>query len=242
MQTARLLAGLRAEGERLVDAARIDLNASVSACPGWNVADVLGHLGRVYWSIHDIVVQQAQEPPTTPVPKPPPGPEVIDFFVDAHRALLESLGSAAPATPVYTWSDDRTVAFYQRRMVHETTVHRIDVERAVGRPITAVDADLAADGIDELVSVVLPFGLARASAPSLPVGSLHLHRTDGDGEWTLAVIDGVVQVGHVHAKATAALRGPASDLFIFVWNRGGSALLECFGDESVAAAWSALAP
>jgi uncharacterized protein (TIGR03083 family) len=241
MDPARFLDALRIEGERLVGAAQIDLRAPVPGCPGWVAADVLGHLGRVYRSIHDIVVTRAQEPPSTPVPKPPAGDAVVDFFAEGHERLLHALAATPADVAVYTWSDDRTVGFYQRRMAHETGVHRVDVELAVGRPITPFDGDLAVDGIDELYGVVLPFGLARRNL-ALPAGSLHLHRTDGAGEWTIVAVDGTVSVSSTHSKATAAIRGPASDLFVHAWHRGRPATLEVLGDESVAAAWAALAP
>ena len=241
MEPARLLDALRTEGERLVDAARVDLGASVPGCPDWVVADVLGHLGRVYRSIHEIVTTAALQPPSTPVPKPPAGAAVLDFFVEGHAQLVDALRSTPAATAVYTWSDDNTVGFYQRRMAHETGVHRVDVELAVGRAVTPFDGDLATDGIDELYGVVLPFGLARRGLP-LPAGSLHLHRTDGEGEWTLAAEGGAIAVGHAHGKATAAVRGSASDLFVFGWHRGRAPSLEVFGDEAVADAWAALAP
>jgi uncharacterized protein (TIGR03083 family) len=242
VDSARLLVALRSEGELLLASARADLTAPVPACPGWVVGDVAGHLGRVYRSIGEIVATGATEPPTTPVPKPPAGDAVLDFFAEGHRRLLELLAAADPSVPIYTWSDERSARFYVRRMAHETAVHRIDVEHALGRTATPVDSDVATDGLDELYGVVLPFGLRRRPATVALVGSLHLHRTDGPGEWTLELVDGVLRVGHVHGKATAAVRGPASALFTFAWNRGVSPGLEVFGDRTVADAWAGLAP
>jgi hypothetical protein len=66
-------------------------------------------------------------------------------------------------------------------MAHETAMHRYDAEAATGTP-TPFDGDMAADGIAELYEVVLPFGLVRREV-TLPSGSLHLHRSDGEGEW-----------------------------------------------------------
>ncbi len=242
MDTDRLLAALRSEGELLLASAAADLTVPVPACPGWVVADVAGHLGRVYRSIGEIVATGATEPPTTPVPKPPAGAAVLDFFAEGHGRLLELLAAADPSVEVYTWGDDRSVGFYVRRMAHETAVHRIDVEHALGRTPTPVVPEVATDGLDELYGVVLPFGLRRRPTTVAPGGSLHLHRTDGAGEWTVELVDGALQVGHVHGKSTAAVRGPASDLFTFAWNRGLSPALEVFGDRAVAEAWAGLAP
>jgi hypothetical protein len=44
-----------------------------------------------------------------------------------------------------------------------------------------------------------------------------------------------VKVEATHGKADAAVRGPASDLLLFLWNR--SASVETFGDPAVLASW-----
>ncbi len=231
---------LEREGRLLASCAAQGLDAPVAACPGWVVADVVGHLGRVYRSVGDIVEHRLREAPTARGPKPPAGEAVLEYFAEAHERVVALLRSTAPDTPVYTWATDGVAGFYQRRMTHETAAHRIDVQLAFGS-IDPLDPDVAADGVSELYDVVLPFGLARLDRP-LPTGSLHLHRTDGEGEWTLQVVDGVLSVGRGHGKATGAVRGAASDLFVFAWNRGRSAALEVFGDESVVDAWARLAP
>ncbi|HQR30574.1 MAG TPA: DsbA family protein, partial [Anaeromyxobacteraceae bacterium] len=41
----------------------------------------------------------------------------------------------------------------------------------------------------------------------LPSGSLHLHRTDGPGEWLVRAVDGEVVSTQEHAKGDAAVRG-----------------------------------
>jgi uncharacterized protein (TIGR03083 family) len=242
MQTEPYLAALTADGDRLLAAARAGLDAPVPACDGWVVADVVGHLGRVYRSVAEIVGRRSTEiVPSSEIDKPPPGEAVVEWFATGHASVLEALRGVDPETPVYTWSDEQRAEFYFRRMVHETAIHRLDVQRAVGVTPDPFDGDLAADGIDEFYGLVLPFALRRWDAP-LPTGSLHLHRTDGEGEWTISAPDGVLAVAPVHGKADAAVRGPGSDLFAFVWHRGRSDALEGFGDAAVADAWAALAP
>ncbi len=245
MQPGFYVDALEREGARVTAAARADLGAPIAACPGWVVADVLGHLGRVYRSVHQIVVERLTDPPTTAPPKPPAGAAVIAFYADALADLVAVLRETPAETRVYTWSSLGTVGFYQRRITHETGVHRLDVQSAVGL-VDGFDPELAADGVSELYDVVLAHGLARLDRARVDAvadaGSMHLHRTDGHGEWTLEIIDGALHVGRGHGKATAALRGSASDLFVFAWNRGRGASLELFGDVAVADAWAGLAP
>ena len=81
----------------------------------------------------------------------------------------------------------------------------------------------------------------RGPVPDYPEGSLHLHRTDGDGEWMVRTVDGVLQVTREHGKGDVAVRGTASDLNLFMWNRLRPGL-EYFGDTAVVEAWAAIAP
>jgi uncharacterized protein (TIGR03083 family) len=74
----------------------------------------------------------------------------------AHR-LGQAVREVGPATEVWTWSEDPTAGFWLRRTTHDTLVHRADAELAVGREV-AVDPDLAADGVADLLDMfaVLP--------------------------------------------------------------------------------------
>ena len=224
----------------LVDA---DLATPVPDCPGWTLRDLLGHLGRVYGAVSTVVDQRA----TAPVK---PGAEaflddglddaaVRAWFRDRSSGVLRSLRSIEPSTPLWTWSSEQNAAFYRRRMVHETAVHLGDAARAIGRPFE-LDRDVCVDGIDEYFDVMLPVAVAR-SGGTLPSGSLHVHCTDGPGEW-LVVPDGQgLIVTREHAKGAVAWRGPARTLLLAVWGRV-EAELEGIGDAQVSAEWSALAP
>ncbi len=216
------------------------LDAPVPTCEGWVVADVLGHLGRVHRSVSEIIERHSPVIPDVAIPKPPSGDAVVPFFQEGLDRVVAALGSVDPDEPLYSWSGDGTGRFYLRRMTHELAVHRFDVEAAGGTP-GPFDSDMAVDGIDEFYDVLVPFSARRWERP-LPTGTLHLHRTDGAGEWLVQAVDGAVVTSHEHAKGDVAVRGGASDLFRFVWNRGRSDDLALFGDEAMARKWAELAP
>ena len=69
---------LEREAGRLIAAAWGGLGRPIAACPGWVVADVVGHLGRVYRSVTDIVSNRLVDQPATRVPKPPSGDEAVE--------------------------------------------------------------------------------------------------------------------------------------------------------------------
>ncbi|MGH9139254.1 MAG: SCP2 sterol-binding domain-containing protein, partial [Acidimicrobiales bacterium] len=76
-----------------------------------------------------------------------------------------------------------------------------------------------------------------ADAPALD-GSVHLHCTDTDGEWTVRPAgDDGLSVSRDHAKADAALRGPAHDLLMALWRRCSLDGIDVFGDAALAGAF-----
>ncbi len=237
---ASFIAATEREGAAVLAAARSDVAAPVPTCEGWIVADVLGHLGRVHRSVSEIIERRAQEIPTVEIPRAPEGPAVLEFFAEGLARVLAALRSIEPDEPVYSWYEHGTGGFYHRRMAHELAIHRSDVESAFGAP-GPFEPELAVDGIDEFYDVLVPFSARRWRRP-LPAGSLHLHRTDGPGEWLVRAVDGTVVVAREHAKGDAAVRGSASDLFRFVWHRGLGPSVEVLGDATVADEWAALAP
>lgn len=237
----RYLAALESDGALVLDAARIDVTAPVPGCPGWLLADLLGHLGRVYRSVTAHVAGRATEMiPGDRIAKPPEGDAVVEFCSTGLAEVLDALRGIGVDEPVWSWSDDHTGGFYLRRMANETAVHRWDAQSAVGDP-DPIEAELASDGVDEMLTVVLPFATRRWSPP-LPSGSIHLHRTDGDGEWLAAFVDGVLEVRREHAKGDVAVRAGASDLVLALWERLPleAPRFEVFGDMAVAEQWMAL--
>lgn len=232
---------LRSDGEAIAAAGRRDINAVVPSCPGWTVHKLLAHVGRVYRSVGRHVAERATEMiPADEIPRPPEGDAIVEWFEEGHRFVQDALDGAEPDEAVWTWTGQSTMAFYFRRMAHETAVHRWDAEAAFGQPDT-IDSDLGADGVSELFAVVLPFAVANWDM-TLPEASLHLHRTDGEGEWLLVNDGGRIKMSHEHSKGGAAVQASGTDLLLLSWERIGldSPGVETFGDADAARAWFAL--
>jgi uncharacterized protein (TIGR03083 family) len=161
-----------------------------------------------------------------------PGDEgrLLDWYRGTLERVAGQFEAADPSVGIWTWTGNPTdtVGWVQRRMAQETAVHRWDGEAASSQQ-TDVDAELARDGIDEFFDVFLP---TLPGATSLE-GTVHLHRTDGDGEWLVTMRHGAVTVTREHAKGDVAVRGAASDLLLMLWRRCAPDGLETFGDRAV---------
>lgn len=235
MDDARFLAAIERDAAALLEAASsADADAMVPGCPEWRPIDLVWHLGEVHGFWATVVARRLQEPPEAwPPERPASDEDVVEFTRRSAAELLDALRAAEPSDAVWTWSPRQDVGWVIRRMAQETAVHRVDAEQVAGRP-TSIDAELAADGVDEFLEYFLPY-LAKDAPPY--GGSVHLHCTDAEGEWTITpASDDQLVVTREHTKADTALRGPASDLLLAMWRRLDLAdtAIQVFGDEELA--------
>lgn len=243
MDGAAYLASIRENAAALKAAARRGPDAPAPSCPGWTAGHLLVHVGKAYNWIVEVVTTRAQAPL---MPRPDDhafdrtDPGVFAWFDRSLAAFQTTLRDADPEEPVWSWSSDRRAGFWLRLMAHETALHRWDAQLAhdAAAPIAA---DQARDGVDYTLDFWLP---ACRNGSLLPARgeSYHLHRTDGEGEWTIRFAPGGPRVTREHSKGDVALRGPASDLLLFLWRRVPPERLDLFGDRAVLDRFFELAP
>lgn len=220
------------------------LDARIGACPGWDLRQLVAHVGHVHrWS--RLCVLTGENPQVAAFVQPPAdadGETWATWLEKGGERLAATLRALDPTSP--TWHPflvERVAGLWPRRQAHEITVHRYDAELAVGTP-APIDAELASDGIDEWFEVTLPRTMARERATP-PAGSLHVHCTDVEGEW-LAAFDPSAGDGlgyrftREHAKGDAALRGPAAQVLLALYHREhDTEALTPVGDPAVLTAW-----
>jgi uncharacterized protein (TIGR03083 family) len=219
-----------------------DIDLDVPSCPGWTLTDLAGHTGTIHRWVTALVETEATA--RVPFPEVNSPWESADgwsqWLASGATPLLTALRSAGPLTAVWSWGPGRTSGWWARRMLHETTMHRVDAELTLGADDPVVDPVVAADGIDEFL-----FNLPSARRPyrhlaSLPTGaSLHLHATDTDGEWVIRFTDTGIAWERGHEKATTAIRGPVTSLLMFTCGRRAASdpRLTLLGDESLPGLW-----
>lgn len=233
---SELIAAVRAEGEGILAAGRLGLDASVPTCPGWDVDALVRHVCRVYTTAGHLlahrITQRPEQFPAVPEGEPL---QVLEALLDE---LVTALGETEPDTPIYVWADgvEPTAAFWARRMAHESSVHRFDAQmaHAMAQPI---DAELAADGLDELVDV-LAAGIYGRHGVTGPQGTVQLLSSD-DGSWCLGLEPGSVARLDVVTEPDASARGTSSTLLLAAYGRVPWASLTVDGDVDLLERWSA---
>ncbi len=208
-------------------------DATVPSCPAWRVEDLAVHVGHFmgFWA-H--VLCEGSGRPKPELPAAPPLDALPAWIQQQREALLTELAATPPDTAVWTWNPDETTAsFVARRVANELAVHRVDMELARGAA-APIERKLAADGIDEL-------GMIMVHAPGVTTGNgetIHLHATDGDGEWLLTLAGTGFEMRHEHSKGDVALRGTVSDLELTLYGRTTNGPIEQLGYASAVDAWS----
>jgi len=212
----------------------------VPGCPGWDVARLLDHISRVYASRTDIVEQGLTDrwPPRRVRPDKA---DPLEWFRAEATRLGAALAGADPAQPVQTFARERTVGFWIRRMAHETLIHRIDAEQAAGYE-SAVDPELAIDGISELFDVFITPQFDEnefeADEPVIGINSggrswvarfgRLTDKTHGKvEEMPMMVLDG-------QAKPSATVAGDPDRVLLWMWGRAPLAVVEVDGPLELA--------
>jgi uncharacterized protein (TIGR03083 family) len=223
----------------------------VATCPGWTIADVIGHTGGVHrWAEHMVATRATERADRGDIKVnfPDDPARYPGWLTDGVAALTATLRAAGPQAPVWTFAPDHRAFWWARRMVHETAVHGADVVLAVDR-VPRFDPEQSADGIDELLALFPYSPRTHETIRALPAGgeSIHLHATDCDGEWMIRLTPGGMTWERGHGKGTVAVRGPVGTLFLFAYGRAGandpalgadSQALEVLGDRDLLADWT----
>ncbi|MQA64168.1 MAG: maleylpyruvate isomerase family mycothiol-dependent enzyme [Actinophytocola sp.] len=247
MEIPAMIAGLTDAGERLARAAqRAGLGALVPSCPDWAVRDLLFHTGAVHrWAARYVgegleapIREQRGGDPLRDADLRPADDELLEYFREGYTALASALKQAPDDVQCWTFLPAPSpLAFWARRQLHETTVHRIDTELAAGAT-TAIDPAVATDGIDELLTgfVVRRRGKLRSDNPR----TLGVHTTDTDTHWHLTVSNEPVAAEHADKPADATVRGPAVEVYLALWNRLPLNKVDAGGDAELLTSWPQL--
>jgi uncharacterized protein (TIGR03083 family) len=243
----RYHAALEAETAGFAEAVHdADPARPVPTCPAWTLAQLTEHVGQAQRWVTVVLERRAPVPNAhVPVRVPQDPDERSAWLVAGARRLGQAVREVGPQTEVWSWSQDHTAGFWLRRTTHDTLVHRVDAELAVGRE-AAVDPDLAADGVADLLAMFAVLSrvddfpeLAELAGDGQ---TLHFCATDeglgAAGEWLVRREPSGLAWEPAHGPADVTVRGRAADLLVVLARRAAPAgRVEVDGDERLFAHW-----
>lgn len=155
---------IRQESDRLATAlTSADRDQQVPTCPEWTADDLLWHLTEVheFWSeilgTGATTEEKVMAIEAAKAPRPEGRETLLERRAAATESLLAQLEARGDEEQAWFWfSEHQSVGITRRMQTHEATIHRVDAELTAGQPVSAIDARLAAAGLDHVLEVMWP--------------------------------------------------------------------------------------
>lgn len=218
-------------------------DAHLPSCPEWVMRDLIHHMGEVQrWSaavVRGAITNPAELPPDF-LGALPDDNALIDWLNAGATALIAALRDADPDLVCFRFLEDPPPSrlFWARRQAHEVGIHRLDAEEALLRN-SGFTADMAADGIDELLTGFAP--RKRTPLRSDVPRRLLIAPDDSPTAWLVNISDQPVATSRLAvadasaSTADCSVGGASSDIYEALWNRRDTEGLSIDGDASVLA-------
>ncbi|MFF3564890.1 maleylpyruvate isomerase family mycothiol-dependent enzyme [Streptomyces sp. NPDC002574] len=195
-----------------------DPGTPVPTCGDWTLSDLGVHLGQA--SRFAAAVVRTGDLPREQF-APAAGEPVADWYAEGAAILLAALNEADPAAPTWAFGiQDATAGLWFRRAALDSTVHLVDARLATGAEVH-VDPLIAADGVDEVFSLMVPRVWNGSAHQPLPA-PVALRTTDTAHGWLIQPAD-IPRARPLDtapaATAAATVEAPAADLLLTLWKR-----------------------
>jgi len=196
---------------------------NVPSCPGWTTDDLAKHMAHVYLGQAFVVETGSQAENKEHLAPYPRTEDFLEFMGWGFEAITKALDINRPERSTWSWHhSDHSVDFWFRRMAHETVIHRIDAELALGS-VTPIDEALALDGVDEVLDF-LPLMGSWPEVPNIDFGivSIVASATGGTKFWDLNFTNEAATVSTAaesHADARLVISGDAEAMDLYLWGR-----------------------
>ena len=237
MELDAYLAVIASEAARMAAVAQdAGLDAKTPTCPTWDVRKLVLHTGEVHrWAtaVVDGKYTSLAKVPNDTLGSLPKDDDTLVWFRDGVAKLVDTLATADQSVDYDAFLKDPPtprLLFWARRQAMELCIHRVDAESAVAR-CTPFPPKVAADGIDEFLTgfITRGKGAVHRDTPH----TIGVVPTDVDERWTVTISDGPIVTERKQSKSDCTVTGPASDIFMALWNRPASDAMQVAGDASL---------
>jgi uncharacterized protein (TIGR03083 family) len=228
------------EIDRFADGlASADPTTRVPSCPDWTVLDLTKHLGTVHRWATKLVAERS--PARIPRAGLTSDSDVFDatWLRAGGGALVEVLRGADGDDAMWAWGTDQHVRFWSRRQLHETFVHRLDLELATGAT-SYVDPSVAYDATDEfLANMKADRDTVLHAREGRGTELFRISSTMPVGQWSVRLTNEGYDFVDSDDEPDAELSGSAADVLMAVLRRRDVAHSDVTvsGDNSLAQYW-----
>jgi uncharacterized protein (TIGR03083 family) len=214
----------------------------IATCPGWTVLDLAEHLGVIHRWAEELVRFRSPERIPRDVPASLRDDVNPEWITEGGTQLVSTLLAANPDDEMWAWGLDQHVRFWSRRQLHETLVHRMDLELAAQVDPSA-DFVIAIDAIDEYLSNLEKVGKHSPEfAPLRGHGERLAFRVrDTSTLWAVTFDEDGFNVSQAEDTFDAELVGSPVDLLLAILRRRDLAQgeIEVNGDRHLVEFWLA---
>jgi uncharacterized protein (TIGR03083 family) len=197
----------------------LPLDQDISTCPGWTVLDLAEHLGVIHRWAEELVRRRS---PARIARAPLENRDAVspEWIIEGGERLVATLLAANPDDEMWAWGLDQHVRFWSRRQLHETLVHRMDLELAA-QVSPRADPAMAADAIDEFLGNVEKVGAHSSELAQLRGHGekLALRASDSETLWVVTFDDDGFRVSNDDDSFDAELIGSSVDLLLVTLRR-----------------------
>jgi uncharacterized protein (TIGR03083 family) len=216
----RLLDVLDTEGERLATSATgSDPELVVAHLPGMRLGEVVRHVGSVYRMV--VSWLRDGERPTRWQREPNDGQTTVEYLRVGLREIVAELAAHDPTDGCPTWwPEHQNYGFWCRRLAHETTVHRADVQLAAAAVLIGdIAPDVAMDGVDEILTLWFTHRLSVLGVSDLTPGRVAI-RT-GRRRWIAQVTPNGTSAWRASDDelADATVSSDPTGMYLWLWGR-----------------------
>ena len=250
MDIATHIAAIEADGKLFAEAARHGgLDADVPSCPGWDIRELVRHLGMIHlWAAGHVAFpheepdygSEEEELAAFSANWPelgtfwPDDKDLVDWYLRTNANLITTLETASPTVNAWTFlTAPSPLQMWARRQAHEIAVHRFDAEEAAGLE-SEFDPTFAADGVDEILDA---FATRKRDFPIDKLGTMAVRTSDTSDEWLVTLAPDGITTERIGGPSDTVLTGRAADLYLAMWNRGDDSAIEVSGDQRLLDLW-----
>jgi uncharacterized protein (TIGR03083 family) len=249
MEVSEYVGFVASEGELFAAAAEHgDLNVDVPPCAGWDIRELVRHLGMIHlWAAGNVAFPKDDWLEVDDLPDLaglwpdlaqswPDDANLVSWYRATLANLVRVLESAPADVECFTFLPATTpLTMWARRQASEIAIHRFDAE--VSRGITSrFDPNFATDMLDELLSGFAP----RTREIDVEAQrQLHIHAQDVGEHWYLTIGPKGIETTRDGDGdgADLTVTGTVADLYLLFWNRIPDSTADMEGDADLMDVW-----